>query len=90
MIRIREVYNEFAIISFMKNDFNFELSHKTVENLELYSSMLNKDVITILNEALDQYFEKSQEKLEAANTLGADHNNTNLDFDEFWDNVDIE
>ena len=87
---IREVYNEFAIILFMENDFNFKLSHKTVENLQLYSSILDKDVNTILEEALDQYFKETQEKLEDSNTLGSDHNNTNLDYNEFWDNVDID
>lgn len=80
----------FAIISFMENDFNFELSHKTVEDLQLYSSILNKNASTILEEALQLYFEKEQEKLEASNTLGSEHNNTNLDYDEFWDNVDID
>lgn len=74
----------------MENDFNFELSHKTVEDLQLYSSILNKDVSTILDEALQQYFEKEQEKLEASSALGADHLNTNLDYNEFWDDVDID
>ena len=37
-----------------------------------------------------QYFEKEQENLEASNKLGADHLNTNLDFNEFWDDVDID
>jgi len=74
----------------MENDFNFELSHKTVENLQTYSAILEKDVSTILEEALDQYFEKEQEKLEASSALGAEQAMTNLDFDEFWDNVDIE
>lgn len=74
----------------MENNFNFKLSHKTVENLQTYSTILNKDVSTILEEALTQYFEKTQEKLEAASTLGADHTMTNLDFDEFWDGLDID
>ena len=74
----------------MENNFNFKLPHKTVQDLQLYSSILNKDVSTILNEALQQYFKNEQEKLEASNTLGADHNNTNLDYNEFWDGIDID
>ena len=74
----------------MENNFNFELSHKTIEDLQLYSSILNKDVSTILNEALQQYFENEQKKLEASSTLGADHNNTNLNYNEFWDGIDID
>ncbi len=73
----------------MDNNFNFELSQKTVEDLQLYSSILNKDVSTILDEALQQYFEKEQEKLEASSTLGADHMMTNLDYDEFWEDVEL-
>ncbi len=73
----------------MDNNFNFELSQKTVEDLQLYGSILNKDVSTILDEALQQYFEKEQEKLEASSTLGADHMMTNLDYDEFWEDVEL-
>jgi len=49
---------------------------------------LKKDINTILEEALEQYFEAEQQKLMEKNQ--EDENAmTNLDFDEFWDDVDI-
>ena len=71
-------------------NFNFELSAKMVDDLQTYSAILEKDVSTILQEALSEYFERTQEKLEASSALGADHTMTNLDYDEFWDDVDID
>ncbi len=41
-----------------------------------------------INEALEQYFDNESKKLLEKNQ--EDHNSmTNLDFDEFWDDVDI-
>jgi len=53
-----------------------------------YSELLKKDVNTILNEALDQYFQSENEKLLEKNQ--ENHNAmTNLSYDEFWDDIDI-
>ena len=72
----------------MSQDFKLELKSEVVEDLELYSEILKKDVNTMLNEALEQYFENEKEKLLEKNQ--ADENAmTNLDYDEFWDGVDI-
>ena len=71
----------------MEKTINFELTTTIVENLQSFSQLLNKDVNTILNEALEQYFETEQKKLLAKNL--EDGTMTNLDFDEFWDGVDI-
>ena len=73
----------------MEKDFKFELTNETVENLQAYSTLLNKDINAILEEALSQYFENEQEKLLSARALETDNGMTNLDYDEFWDNVDI-
>lgn len=72
----------------MEDNFDFELTNKTVEELRSFSQVLNKDVSTILNEALQQYFENEQKKLLEKN-LEDENAMTNLDFDEFWDDVDI-
>lgn len=61
----------------------------TVENLELFSQMLNKDINTILEEALEQYFESEQKKLMEKN-MQDENAMTNLDYDEFWDGVDLD
>ena len=70
------------------SDLNFKLSQNTVDNLLLFSKLLKKDVDTILNEALMEYFENEQQKLVEKNQ---DDENamTNLDFDEFWDGVEL-
>lgn len=71
------------------NDITIEFKQSTVENLQLFSEMLKKDVNTILEEALEQYFESEQQKLMEKNH--EDENAmTNLDYDKFWDGVDLD
>jgi len=73
----------------MKKDIKFELKKEIVDNLEIFSEILYKDINTILNEALEQYFENEQQRLIEKNQ---DDENamTNLNFDEFWDGVDLD
>lgn len=71
------------------NDIKIEFKQSTVENLELYSQMLKKDVNTILEEALELYFDTEQKKLMEKN-INDDNAVTNLDYDEFWDGMDID
>ena len=66
----------------------FKLTQQIIEDINTFSQILNKDVNTILNEALEQYFENEQQKLVEKNQ--EDENAlTNLDYDEFWDGVEI-
>ncbi len=72
----------------MSENLKFELTSEVVEDLHTYSELLKKDVNTILNEALDQYFQSENEKLLEKNQ--ENHNAmTNLSYDEFWDDIDI-
>jgi len=73
----------------MKKDIRFEIKQETLENLELFSQILNKNINTIFNEALEQYFENEQQKLVEKNQ---DNENslTNLDYNEFWDGFDLD
>ncbi len=65
------------------------LKQSTAESLLAFSDILKKDVNTILEEALEQYFETEQQKLMEKNR--EDENAmTNLDYNEFWDGVDID
>ena len=67
---------------------NLSLKQNTVESLLAFSEILKKDVNIILEEALEEYFEAQQQKLMEKNR--EDENAmTNLDYDEFWDGVDI-
>lgn len=65
-----------------------ELKANIVEELQAFSQILKKDINIILNEALEQYFKNEQKKLLEKNTHD-ENAMTNLDFDEFWDGIDI-
>jgi hypothetical protein len=68
---------------------NLIINQDNGENLELFSELLKKDKNTIINEALEFYFQEEQKKLLEKNI--ADENAmTNLDYDEFWDDLDID
>jgi tRNA A37 N6-isopentenylltransferase MiaA len=65
------------------------LKQNTVDSLLVFSEILKKDVNTMLEEALEQYFEAEQQRLMEKNR--EDENAmTNLDYDEFWEGVDID
>jgi len=71
------------------DQIKIEFKQSTVENLELFSQMLKKDVNTMLEEALEQYFDNEQKRLLEKN-IHDENAMTNLDYDEFWDGVDID
>lgn len=73
----------------MKDTIQIEFKQSTVENLQLFSQMLNKDVNTMLEEALEQYFDTEQKRL-MEKSINDENAMTNLDYDEFWDGVDLE
>ena len=72
----------------MQNDTIIELKQSTIENLELFSELLDKNINTMLEEALELYFE-AQQKMLLEKNLENENIMTNLDFDEFWDGVDL-
>ena len=63
---------------------NFEFTDENLESLELFKGLLNKDENTMINEALQLYFTEESKKLKEI-----DSSQTNLSYDEFWDDVDI-
>ena len=65
-------------------DMKIELKMDKLESLNLYAKLLDKDINTMLDEALEQYFITEQEKL-----IAKEQNATNLSYDEFWDGVDV-
>ena len=68
---------------------NLIINQSNSENLETFSEILKKDKSNIVNEALELFFEQEQKKLLEKNI--ADENAlTNLDFNEFWDDVDLD
>ena len=63
---------------------NFELTDENIKDLKAFKGLLNKDENTMINEALNLYFEDEAEKLQALKD-----SQTNLSYNEFWDDVDI-
>ena len=72
----------------IKNEINFSLGNDILEELEAYSKILQKDYSDILKEALEDYFDK-QQKILLEKNLEDENAMTNLDFNEFWDDLDI-
>jgi len=73
----------------MEQNIKIEFKQSTVENLHAFSNILDKDISTMLEEALEQYFVSEQQKLMEKNRQD-DNAMTNLDFDEFWGDVDLD
>ena len=66
------------------NNLDFSLDVKTLERLAAYGELLEKDTSTMINEALEQYFEAKDEELARQDPM------TNLSYDEFWDDMDLD
>jgi len=66
-----------------------QINNYNMQNLEAFSTMQHKDISTLINEALELYFEMEQKKLLEKN-LADENAMTNLDFDEFWDDVELD
>ena len=73
----------------MNDSIKIEFKQSTVENLQLFSEMLKKDINTMLEEALEQYFDNEQKKLMEKN-IHDENAMTNFEFDEFWDDMDLD
>jgi len=72
----------------MKDSIKISFKQSTIEELEAFSRILNKDIDTILQEALEEYFKSQKERLISKNQ-NDENAMTNFDFDEFWENVEI-
>ena len=72
----------------MENNIKIEFKETTVENLQLFSQILNKEISVMIEEALERYFEEEQQKLIDKNP-NDESAMTNLDFDEFWADVEL-
>ena len=68
----------------MNDDRTFTLDAKTTEKLTAFGELLKKDASTMINEALEQYFEAKEEELARQDPM------TNLSYDEFWDDMDFD
>ena len=64
------------------------LKPETVENLHLFSEILEKSPDRIVEEALEAYFDEVQKRLMEKNMMD-ENAQTNLSYDEFWEGVDL-
>jgi len=72
----------------MEHRINFTLKPSTIENLQAYAEMLNKEMSLLIEEALEAYFSEIQKHLAEKNR--ADENAmTSLDYEEFWEGVEL-
>ncbi len=69
----------------MEEQIKIELQLDKLESLKHYAKLLNKDINTMIDEALERYFVEEQEKI-----IAKEQNATSLDYDEFWDGVDLD
>jgi len=72
----------------MKESLNLVLTADNAQNLELFKTILKKNTNQIFNEALSEYF-NNQNKILLEKDLDNESAMTNLNFNEFWDDVDI-
>jgi len=69
----------------LEEQIKIELKLDKLESLKHYAKVLNKDINTMLDEALERYFIEEQEKIIAKEQSG-----TSLDYDEFWGGFDLD
>jgi hypothetical protein len=65
------------------------INEYNMQNLQAFSELKSKDISTLINEALEEYFINEEKKLLEKN-LADENAMTNLDFNEFWDDVEID
>lgn len=69
----------------MEENIKIELKQDKIDSLRAYAELLNKDINTMLDEALERYFKVEKERL-----IEKEESATNLDYDEFWNGVDLD
>jgi hypothetical protein len=72
----------------MKDTIKINFKQSTIDDLIGFSELLGKDVNVMIEEALEQYYENEQKKL-MEKGIDEDASMTNLDYDEFWEGLDI-
>lgn len=72
----------------MDIEIECDLALETRQKLEAFSIVLKKDHTTILEEALAQYFKSEEEKLYKQGLEQKDPD-TDIGYDEFWDDIDL-
>ncbi|CAA6798643.1 MAG: Unknown protein [uncultured Sulfurovum sp.] len=69
----------------MEENIKIVLKQDKLDSLKVYADLLNKDINTMLDEALERYFKVEKERI-----IDKEESATNLDYDEFWKGVDFD
>jgi len=72
----------------MSDKIEITFPQNTIDDVVAFSKILHKDINTMVQEAIEDYLSTQQQKL-IEQSLYDDNAMTNLDYDEFWDGVDI-
>ncbi len=72
----------------MSLKIDFTLEEGTVDKITAYSELLKQTPSQLLDEALNDYFIKLNKQL-LEKSATEENSQTNLDFDEFWGDVDF-
>ncbi len=72
----------------MSNTQQLTLNEQTANKLQAYAELLEKSPSSILNEALENYFLEA-DKVIVEKSMHQQDPDTDISFDEFWDDVDI-
>ena len=67
---------------------NITINQENFQQLETFKEILKKDESTLINEALEVYFQ-AQQKLLLEKNLDNENALTNLSYDEFWDDIEV-
>jgi len=70
------------------NRIDFTLKSDTIKSLELFSEILKKSIGEMVEEAIDEYLVNIQKQMLEKN-ISDENAMTNLDYDEFWDGVEL-
>lgn len=66
-----------------------QLDEKTIEKIEVLTELLKKSPDRVIDEALDLYLKVEREK-QLEIELEEHKKETNLSYDEFWDDLDLD
>ena len=72
----------------MSEPIEITFQQSIVDDLVAFSKILHKDINQMVQEAVEEYLSNQQQKL-IEQSLYDDNAMTNLDYDEFWDGVDV-
>jgi hypothetical protein len=64
------------------------INEDNLDNMDSFKEILKKDESTIINEALEVYFQ-AQQKILLEKNLDNENAMTNLSYDEFWDDIEV-